>query len=229
ILNSLSPNAIYIPYTDHASFPLFYLQKVEGLRKDITLARVCGYLSPELFEKMDRRQWSKYAPFPKGRYESELIGWLIDNTDRPIYSENKVKVMTKQKGSWVPAGIIYRYQRENEVIPETATYWQKYNWTYIKEYNIKEQSASLIWLQIQWAKARDCFINNDSITAIELIYNGLKYYGKDDVILNNAGVLCAEYKDYSHAKEFFEEALKINCNNSIVIENLSKIQKKLRI
>jgi len=229
ILNSLSPNAIYIPYTDHASFPLIYLQKVEGVRKDITLARVYGYLSPELFEKMDRKQWSKYAPFPKGRYENELIGWLIDNTDRPIYSENKIKVISKQKGTWVPAGIIYRYQRENEVVPKSEIYWQKYKWKYIKENNIKGQSASLIWLQIQWAKARDCFRNNDNSTAIELIYNGLKYYGKDDVILNNAGVLCAEHREYSYAKKFFEEALSINCNNTIVKDNLQKLEKKLNI
>lgn len=229
ILNSLSPNAIYIPYTDHASFPLFYLQKVEGIRKDITIARVYGYLSPELFEKMDRKQWAKYAPFPKGRYENELIGWLINNTNRPIYSEKKIKVVTEQKGLWVPAGIIYRYQREKEIVPQTESYWEKYNWVFIKENNIKGQPASLIWLQIQWAKARDCFRNNDNITAIELIYNGLKYYGKDDVILNNAGVLCAEYKAYSYAKKFFEEALLINPYNTTVKQNLKKLEKKLKI
>lgn len=228
ILQSLSPDAIYIPYTDHASFPLIYLQKVEGIRKDITIARVCGYLDPSLFKKMGKEEWKKYAPFPKARYEAELIGWLIDNTNRPIYSEREVKIVSKQKGKWVPAGILYRYQRENEEVPPSKAYWERYNWNYINEKNIKQQSASLIWLQIQWAKARDSFINRDSETAINLIYNGLKHYGYDDVILNNAGVLCAEYKEYSYAREFFQEALKINCSNITIRENLEKVEKKIK-
>lgn len=227
ILKSLSPNAIYIPYTDHASFPLIYLQRVEGIRKDITIARVCGYLEPDLFKKMDKEEWEKYAPFPKARYEPDLIGWLVDNTDKPIYSEKEVKVISKYKGKWSPAGILYRYQRENEIIPPSKIYWDKYCWEYMKEENIKQQSASLMWLQIQWARARDSFINNDRETAIEQINNGLKYYGYDDVILNNAGVLCAEHKEFIYARKFFEEALKINCKNMTVKENLDKVIKKI--
>ncbi len=223
ILNSMSKDAIFIPYTDHLSFPLLYLQKIESIREDITLARICGYLSPELFEGMDREQWKRYAPFPKGRYESELIGWLIDNTDKPIYSEQEVKVICETKGEWVPAGIIYRFQRENEVVPCSDVYWQKYHWKYIKEENINKPTASLIWLQIQWAKARDCFINGDKETAIKLINNGIKHYGKDDVILNNAGALCAKYKEYNYAKKFFEEAIKINSENKVLEKNFRKL------
>ncbi|HOV32865.1 MAG TPA: DUF2723 domain-containing protein [Candidatus Hydrogenedens sp.] len=229
ILNSMSPNAIYIPFTDHASFPLIYLQKVEGVRSDVSIGRVYGYLSPELFEGMDKTHWAKYAPFPKRRYEDELIGWLIDNTERPIYSERKVKVVSKEHGKWVPAGILYRYQRENEEVQSSDTYWQKYRWKCIKEENIKDLSSALIWLQIQWAKARDCFEKNESETAIELIKNGIKHYGEDDVILNNAGALCAEYKDFIHAKEFFEKALQINRENAIVMKNLQKAERKINL
>jgi len=227
ILKSLSPDAIYIPYTDHASFPLLYLQKVEGIRKDIIIGRVCGYLNPNLFEGMDKEQWAKYAPFPKARYENELIGWLIDNTKRPIYSEKKLRVSTKKKGTWEPAGILYRYKRDKENIFKSEVYWEKYNWKYIKEKNIDKQSSSLIWLHIQWAKARDCFLSHNNNSAIDFIYNGLKYYGKDDVVLNNAGVLCAEHRELSHAKNFFEEALKINPNNITVQRNLVKLKNKL--
>lgn len=229
ILNSMSPDAIYIPYTDHASFPLIYLQNIEGIRKDITIGRLYGYLSPELFEGMEKTQWDKYAPFPKKRYEDELIGWLIDNTDKPIYSERKVKVISKGHGKWVPAGILYRYQRENEEVQPSESYWQKYTWKYVKEENIKDLSSALIWLQIQWAKARDCFEKNENEMAIELIRNGIKHYGEDDVILNNAGALCAGYKDFIHAKEFFEKALQINKENTIVMKNLQKVVVKLRV
>ena len=227
ILNAMSPGAIYIPFTDHASFPLIYLQKVEGVRRDVTIGRICGYLSPELFEDMERTQWAQYAPFPRGRYEGELMGWLIDNTNKPIYSERKVKLVSKSHGKWVPAGIIYRYQRENEEVQPSDSYWQKYKWEHIKEEEIKDLSSALIWLQIQWARARDCFEKNENEMAIEFIKNGIKHYGEDDVILNNAGALCAEYKDFIHAKEFFEKAFQLNRENAIVIKNLQKVEEKI--
>ncbi|HOK08666.1 MAG TPA: DUF2723 domain-containing protein [Candidatus Hydrogenedens sp.] len=231
ILNSLSNNAIYIPYTDHASFPILYLQQVEGIRKDIKIGRICGYLNPELFQNMDRNQWAKYAPFPKAKYEPELIGWLVDNTEYPIYLEKKVDIKSSTKGTWVQAGIIYRFLRENEFSPPSEEYWKKYKWDKIKPENIKDLASGLIWLNIQWAKARQYYIKNESEKAVIFINDGIKYYGdgKDEVIFNNAGVLCAEYGDFTHAKEFFEMGIKINPDNKVLIKNLQKAKRKLML
>ncbi|MCX8065497.1 MAG: DUF2723 domain-containing protein [Candidatus Hydrogenedentes bacterium] len=226
ILNSLEENSIVIPYTDHATFTMLYLQEVEGIRKDVKLGIKYGYFNLDIFGDAKGDMKKKYGEFPQSKDEPELIGWLIDNTDFPIYSEKEIKVKSKNKGKWVPAGIFYRFQRDKEEVIPSNTFWNRYKWS-MNESNIKDVSSALIWLQIQWAKARDAYMIKNTKEARGLIEKSIEVYGEDDVILNNAGVLCARYGDYATAKIFFEKGLKINPQNRALINNLKRIKKYL--
>ncbi len=227
ILNSLEENSVLIPYSDHTTFTAIYLQEVENIRKDVKLGIKYGYFNLEIFGP-DKRDYFKarYGEFPLGRYIPELVGWLIDNTNYPIYSEQELKVKCNTKGKWVPAGILYRFQRENEEVPPPKCYWDKYKWVHIRAENIKDLASSLIWLQIQWAKARDAYIEGDIEKARELVKKGINIYGEDDVILNNAGVLCAKYGDYALAESFFIRGYEINHSNETIKNNLHRLKKK---
>src|SRR5690606_6885977 len=52
ILRTLPPDAIYISGSDHANFPVIYLQAVEGLRPDVTLVNPYGYPKHETYADM---------------------------------------------------------------------------------------------------------------------------------------------------------------------------------
>lgn len=223
ILNSLERNSIIIPYTDHTTFTILYLQEVEGIRKDVKLGIKYGYFNLEVFGNEKINMEKKFGEFPQSRYEPELIGWLIDNTDLPIYSEVEVKVKCKTKGRWAPAGIIFRFQREGENVYPSQAYWDKYRWNMDRS-DVKDVASALIWLQIQWAKARDAYIIGDVEKARRLIGNGIEVYGEDDVILNNAGVLCAKYRDYETAKIYFEKGFRMNPHNIVLKNNLKKLE-----
>jgi hypothetical protein len=42
ILRCLKPDSIILPTADHSTFPLLYLQEVEGLRRDVVIGDSCG-------------------------------------------------------------------------------------------------------------------------------------------------------------------------------------------
>lgn len=229
ILNSLEENSILIPSTDHTTFTAIYLQEVENVRRDIKLGKKYGYFNLEIFGSQKEYFKEKYGEFPLGRYEPELVGWLIDNTTYPIFSEEELKVRCKTKGKWVPAGVLYRFQRENEEVYPSKYYWQKYSWKYIKKDNVKDLASSFIWLQIQWAKARDAYINGNIKIARTLIEDGVSTYGEDDVILNNAGVLCAKFKDYTTAENYFKRGYELNPSNKAILNNIQRLRKHMNI
>ena len=59
-----------------------------------------------------------------------------------------------------------------------------------------------------------------------MIEEALLFYGRDPVMLNNAGVLCARYGLYEHARDYFEEALNALPNMAEAKRNLERVQNR---
>jgi len=72
LLNSVAPNALIFTNGDNDTFPLWYLQEVEGVRTDVRI--VClSLLNTEWYIKQLRDQWShESAPLPISLTDEEI-------------------------------------------------------------------------------------------------------------------------------------------------------------
>ena len=94
LLACMMQNAIIFPAGDHSTFPLIYIQLVEGAREDVLIADMYGYISPRLY----RDQPANSPDSPEA--------WLIKRARRPVYSVVKTAPPVSN-ARYVPAGMLY--------------------------------------------------------------------------------------------------------------------------
>ena len=78
-LESCAPNAILFTHADNDTYPLWYCQEVEGIRRDVRVV-VMPYLSAEWYIEQVQRKIYKNAPLkmsvPLGKYQSGQIDYV---------------------------------------------------------------------------------------------------------------------------------------------------------
>lgn len=235
ILISLEKNAIYVSESDHGSFSVLYLQTAYGMRPDVENLRKYGYLESKLFDEMPDALRNKIGPFPKRRHDPEIIAWLVDHTDRPVYLSKSIRLPTAQPVRIVPAGLTFRVLRPGES-PSKYDYWRLYQWhTLSPEDTRGDYTADTILCEIALLKAEGVLMASRDAEeqqplhdeALALIEQALSVYGRDPVMLNNVGVLCARYGLYGAAFLYFEEAVKRLPGLPEPENNLAQVRKKL--
>lgn len=228
ILNSLEPNAIYIPETDHGSFPVLYLQAIEGLRPDILIGRKCGYVESALFQDMPEEKRALYGEFPFGRYEPEIFAWLLAHTKRPVYFGAPPKLPLGSDVTFLQEGLVFRAMRPGETPPEARDWWAQYRWHTLEPADTRgDDVAELILYEIHFAKAREAFSDGRREEGLAHVAEALTQYGRDEIALNNAGALCARFGEYKQAREYFFEALTQNPQNETSRKNLERAERRL--
>lgn len=217
ILASLPPDAIYVSESDHGSFSVLYLQVVEGMRPDVENLRKYGYVASPLFDEMPDPVRERFGEFPKRRYEPEIFAWLLEHTDRPLYLARPRPLPDAPGVRFAPAGLLFRALRPGEA-PSGRDYWGAYRWrTLAAEDTRGDYTADAIRYEIALARAQAALLTareTDMETgarkhreALSHIEDALRAYGRDPVVLNIVGVLCARYGLYHHAHDYFREAL----------------------
>jgi len=218
ILRALPHDAVYVSNSDHGSFSVLYLQAVEGLRPDVTNARVYGYLTPPDTDRLSdfwRRQINPYLPRSK---EWPILEQLVLVSDRPWFFE-QYPIFSLESGIQViPWGLLWRALKPGEPVPEENP-WAWYRWADFRDRR-GDFTADLIACDLLFARAAEILWRCRPETqpgsgeaelwrgrAAKLLDAGLDIYGPNDgAMLNNAGVLCSRFGAYRQALPYFERA-----------------------
>ena len=126
-LKTLPPGAVYLPSGDHSSFPVLYLQLVEGMRPNVVLADKYGYLDPVFLRRLGADEETA-ARLSRARRE-EADRWLIDHAGRPVFAANKRTILEIPSERFTPVGLLYRVDRERKPLTpmEEDRLWASYS------------------------------------------------------------------------------------------------------
>lgn len=226
VLESLEPNAIWVPEMDHESFAALYLQSVEGLRPDVSLVRTCGYVDTSTIPNLPEERREAFGPFPPRRYEPEIFAWLIEHTDRPVYFSTVPKLDGAPEIRFAPWGFVHRALRPGEPEPQGDPWNNVYRWHHplAREYTHGDFTAELILYQAAMAHAEEAYRKSDTAAARQALDEAEKAYGPDPNILNNLATLSARHQDWEQAKERFMKAHEMAPDNKTIVRNLERVR-----
>jgi len=212
ILRSLSQNAIIVPTSDHATFPLIYFQAVEGMRPDIDIADKYGYIEDEYLEKLFRtnKQISSFPP--KNAERREKLRYLIEHTNRPVFLTMK-EAVDSQRYEVVTHGLLFTakpiVKEQNKV--ELEELWKSYSWhpnTFEGEY--RDYSADMILADFYFARARHKVLLDKKGEAKGDLELAARHAWGVKEVLNNIGSFLAESDMPADAVPFLLDAWRVD-------------------
>jgi tetratricopeptide (TPR) repeat protein len=225
ILATLPEKAIYVPGADHQAFPVMYLQAVEGLRPDVTLLRKYGYLDLFSVPGLAQANPDTWERHPRRRYEPEILGWLLANTDRPLVLSRQVPIQGAE-ATFVPLGLLVQALRPGETaVPGRsldALVWRNP----LPEKPVAEYSLSLFQYDVAFARAQECFALGKTSEALAHVEAAAAFGHREPEILNNLGVLCGRYGAYDSAAACFREVLSTQPDFESAKANLERVERK---
>lgn len=224
IFETLEADAIYFPTSDHATFPAIYLQSVEGMRPDITIANKYGYPEESLYADMPVQLRSQFGKIPGDSAERVIEDWVIrNNPTRPVYFTTKRSFPNMPDHSLAQTGLLYRVVRPGETRDE-RDYFADHTWHTLNPTETREDyTATLIVSDVQYARARQYFTDGDTKQALNALADAVEAAGGNKETLNNFGSLCAENGEYDSAKLYLERAASIDAEYLTPLYNLAKM------
>ncbi|HNR31284.1 MAG TPA: DUF2723 domain-containing protein, partial [Candidatus Hydrogenedentes bacterium] len=223
VLESMALDAVYVSEADHASFPAVFMQAVEGVRPDVIIGRKYGYLSPEVIAEIPAEARApEWGDKPRRRYEPAIVEALLRHTRRPVYFTNPRRLPLPWRTA--QAGLLFRAVRRGDSTP-ARDYWSEYRWRNGLDAAATrgDETAELIFYEYRLARAREAFSEERHDDALRHIETGLGVYGREVQTLNNAGALCAEFRERDAARRYFLEALAREPGRAEVVANLERL------
>jgi Protein O-mannosyl-transferase TMEM260-like/Tetratricopeptide repeat len=223
ILNTLDQDAIYFPTADHATFPVLYLQAVEGVRPDVTIANKYGYPEEVVYADMPYELRSQFGTIPSEVQEHIIEDWVIANTDRPVYFTKKRPIQSMPGAEMVPAGLVYKAVRPTEDRPD-HDFWADYTWHTLDPADTRgEFSAELILADYHFFQGAAHFESGRQDDGLASFEQAIQIAGETKEALNNLGSACAEYACLDASLCYYERAHAIDPDYEMVLRNLSKV------
>lgn len=223
ILKTLEPDAIYFPTADHATFPVLYLQAVEGRRPDIVIGNKYGYPEFDLYKDMPFEFRSQFGVIPSEKQQHAIEDWIVANTDRPVYFTHKRPIKSLPGASMVPRGLLYCAVRPGEAAPQ-RDYWSEYSWHTLDSTQARgEFTAELILADYHFFRGIHLLTQDDRDAALDQFEAALDAGGASKQELNNVATACAEHGLGEAAIGYYERALELDPEYELVLRNLGKL------
>ncbi|MCC6741489.1 MAG: DUF2723 domain-containing protein [Planctomycetia bacterium] len=227
ILATLPQDAIVFPSGDHSSFPLIYLQGVEGRRPDVAIADKYGYTDPLLLADMPGALRVGSSRIPSAEADARYQDWLIATTKRPVYFTNKRSLAGVPGARWVQEGLMYRVVKEDAPCAPRAGLWEMYTLTALAD-RPRDYTADVIVGEVLLARGVDKAMRGDKdgakadFAASAEATQGIKQG------FNNLGAACAENGMLPEAAAYFEQALALDGNYALTLRNLARVYINLK-
>lgn len=223
ILVTLAPNAIYFAGSDHANFPLLYLQVVEGERPDVILANPYGYPRPEVYQGMPSALKSTIStPIPTADDAARVERWVVENTSRPVYFSTFRHFPTIPDKEVVPAGLLFR------VVPsrqrEPSMYFGEYRWRSLDPDDVRGDFSGL-WILYDYhaAKGRAALANGAYRQAVDEYETALALLPDSKHAYNNAGTDLLGAGLFEQAIHYYLRALQLDPEFEVTLRNLALV------
>lgn len=223
ILKTLDEGAVYLPVADHATFPVLYLQAVEGMRPDVSIGNKYGYTEEELYKDMPFELRTRFGKIPGESEQAIIEDWIVANTSRPVYFTKRRQIKGLPGADIVNTGLLYRAVRPGEN-PPLRDCWSEYTWHTLDEADTRgEYSAELIVSDYNFFRGRDFLEEGKVDEGLRSLAAALQVAGESKESLNNVATACAEYRQLEAAERYYLKALELDPDYEMSLQNLAKV------
>lgn len=225
LFETMEKDAIYFGTPDHSIFPLVYLQVVEGIRPDITIANKYGYPDPVLYADMPEVIKSRFDRFPNELERSRILNWVVRHTSRPVYFARMQSFGAVPGKKVASEGLLYKVVNMPEArTPVPWNGWDTYTWHTLDVADTHgDWTADLILYDYHFARGRWYLEQGQTDEGIRSFECALACAGEDKEWLNDVANACAEYGLYEAAVTYFQRALAMEPDYGLALKNLARV------
>lgn len=224
LLRTMEQDAVFVAATDHAIFPVLYLQVVEGRRPDILIGNKYGYLEEALYAGMPREFLDTIRRYPDADQEREILRWFIANTDRPVYFTRWPMVCAPGECVVSNAGLLVRVARAGAPPAPERDLWSEYIWRSLDPADTRSDwSFGVILFEYHYARGRDHLAAGDDATAAQSFETGLAAGGERPYWLNDIASEWTTRGRDDTALEYYRRAVAVAPDYAPAHRNLARL------
>jgi tetratricopeptide (TPR) repeat protein len=229
LMKTVEPDGIIFSSSDHSTFPLIYLQSVEGIRPDVVIADKYGYVEKHLYEGMPGELTSRFRNIPTPQERSMIERWIIENNNRPIYFTKKRDMRDLPGLELVPWGLAYKLVRKTDRMQsQRPDLWSSYELRCLDNENAHmDYSAHSILGDYHFARGREYLHDGKPQEALSEFAVVAEHGQGVKEVLNNLGSVCAENGLVRDSIGYYQRAVEIDPTYLLALRNLSKLHEHL--
>ncbi|MCP4249068.1 MAG: DUF2723 domain-containing protein [bacterium] len=212
LLDCMLPQAMVFPSGDHTTFPMVYLQMVEGQRSDVLIADVYGYTTPEL-----------YRAQPADAPDSHEA-WLIKHARRPVYYTVK-KAPPVDNAEFVWAGLVYHLLPDGMAFDDGGLL-AACRYRNLDDPSVQDLGSSHILADHAFFSGLDD-LRKDRVDAALSYFDAAARHGRGiKEIFNNIGSALAEHGQADQAIGYLEQAASLDARYTLPRWNLFRLARE---